>query len=356
MKKKRINYFKYFSLFFALAVLVFIAGCSGTPPAVPIINAFSASPTTITVGDSSTLSWSVTDATRVTIDNGIGRVALTGTTAVNPTTTTTYTLTATNVAGSVTATTTVTVSSAITITYNGHGHTAGTVPVDPSSPYQSGATVTVLGNTGDLTRLNDGGTSYRFTGWNTQADGSGADQAGGSTFTMGASPVTLYAQWTPYVLHDTGPAGGYIFYVKGGYSNGWRYLEAAPVFTEWTGIQWGSYGTLIGGTETGIEAGQSNTTIIVTWLNSNSETGRAAQLCNDLIVDGYSDWFLPSKGELNLMYENLKVFGVGGFIGDDYWSSSEYDAGIAWYQGFGDGGQGNSYKNKVYRVRAVRAF
>jgi hypothetical protein len=356
MKKKRINYFKYFSLFFALAVLVFIAGCSGTPPAVPIINAFSASPTTITVGDSSTLSWSVTDATSVTIDHGVGTVALSGTTAVNPTTTTTYILTATNAAGSVTATTTVTVSSAVTITYNGHGHTAGTVPVDPSSPYEYGATVRVLGNTGDLIRINDGGTSYYFTGWNTQADGSGADQAGGSTFIMGASPVTLYAQWTPYVLHDIGPAGGYIFYVKGGYSNGWRYLEAAPVFTEWTGKQWGSYGTLIGGTETGIGAGQSNTTIIVTWLNSNSETGRAAQLCNDLIVDGYSDWFLPSKGELNLMYENLKVFGVGGFIGDDYWSSSEDDAYYTWSQYFGGGSQYYYGKNGTGRVRAVRAF
>ncbi len=112
MKRRKINYFKYFSLFFAIAVLVFIAGCTGTPPAVPIINSFLANPSTITVGDSSTLSWSVTDATSVTIDNGVGPVALTGTTAVNPITTTTYTLTATNTAGSVTAATTITVNPA----------------------------------------------------------------------------------------------------------------------------------------------------------------------------------------------------------------------------------------------------
>jgi len=361
MKKKRINYFKYFSLFFALAVLVFIAGCTGASPTAPIINSFSASPSTITVGESSTLSWSVTDATRVTdatsvtIDHGIGSVALTGTTAVNPTTTTTYTLTATNVAGSVTATTTVTVSLALTVTYDSNGNTAGTVPVDPSSPYESGATVTVLGNTGNLIRINDGGTSYCFTTWNTKADGSGTYQAEGSTFTMGVSPVTLYAQWRPYVLRDIGPAGGYIFYDESGYFNGWRYLEAAPVSTEWTGIQWGSYGTLIGGTGTGIGTGQSNTTIIVTWLDNNSETGRAAQLCNNLIVDGYSDWFLPSKDELNLMYENLKVAGVGGFAGY-YWSSSENNASYARYQSFGYGNQGYSFKDFTYRVRAVRAF
>jgi hypothetical protein len=112
MKRRRINYFKYFNLFFAIAVLVFITGCNGTPPAVPIINSFLANPTTITEGESSTLSWSVTDATSVTIDNGIGSVALTGTTAVNPTTSTTYTLTATNSAGSVTGSVTVTVGAA----------------------------------------------------------------------------------------------------------------------------------------------------------------------------------------------------------------------------------------------------
>jgi len=96
MKKRKISYFKFLSLFFTMIILVFMAGCNGTPPAASIINSFSANPSTITEGESSTLSWSVTDATSVTIDNGIGSVALIGTTAVNPTTNTTYTLTATN--------------------------------------------------------------------------------------------------------------------------------------------------------------------------------------------------------------------------------------------------------------------
>jgi len=109
MKRRKNSYFKYFSLFFTMIVLVLIAGCNGT---APIINSFSANPLTITVGGSSTLSWSVTDATSVTIDNGIGSVALTGTTIVTPATTTTYTLTATNAAGSVTGSVTVTVGAA----------------------------------------------------------------------------------------------------------------------------------------------------------------------------------------------------------------------------------------------------
>jgi hypothetical protein len=112
MKKRKISYFKFLSLFFTMIILVFIAGCTGTPPAVPIINSFSANPSIIIVGESSTLSWSVTDATSVTIDQSVGSVASTGTTAVTPATTTTYTLTATNVTGSVTASVTVTVGAA----------------------------------------------------------------------------------------------------------------------------------------------------------------------------------------------------------------------------------------------------
>jgi len=110
MKKRKTSYFKYFSLFFAMIVLLLISGCNGPSPTTPIINSFSALPSTITEGDSSTLSWSVTDATTVVIDQSIGSVALISNTTVSPTTTATYTLTATNTAGSVTATTTITVN------------------------------------------------------------------------------------------------------------------------------------------------------------------------------------------------------------------------------------------------------
>jgi hypothetical protein len=354
MKSRKTTYFKFFSLFFVIAALLFITGCNGTPPAVPLINSFSATPSTITAGESSTLSWSVTDATSITIDHGVGTVALSGTTTVNPTTTTTYILTATNVAGSVTAQTMVTVSSALTVTYDGNGATAGTVPVDPSSPYQSGVTVTVFGNAGDLIRIHSGGTSYRFTGWNSKADGSGADQAGGSTFTMGTSPVTLYVQWTPYVLRDIGPAGGYIFYDKGYYSSGWRYFEAAPPSDQSPKPEWGCYGALISGADgTAVGTGEQNTLDIEAGCTT---AGTAADLCANLSLGGYTDWFLPSAGELNLMYENLKVFGVGGFADDYYWNSSEYNANSGWPQSFNSGDLDLSSKYVHRRVRAVRAF
>jgi len=197
---------------------------------------------------------------------------------------------------------------------------------------------------------------YTFGGWYKESECTNDWNFYSDTVT---SDVTLYAKWIPlYTLRETGPAGGLIFYVKeGGYSDGWMYLEVAPVSTEWWSIQWGSFGNDIGGTLTDIGAGQSNTTTIVTWLNSHSETGRAAQLCNELIVDDYNDWFLPSKDELNLMYENLEAYGIGVFVEGGYWSSTEFTAvHLAWAQFFGGGNQATNFKNGALHVRAVRAF
>jgi len=77
-----------------------------------------------------------------------------------------------------------------TVTYDGNGSTGGTATVDGSSPYQTGATVTVLGQ-GSLVK-----TGYAFVEWNTAANGSGTIYAPGATFTISTSNVTLYAQWT----------------------------------------------------------------------------------------------------------------------------------------------------------------
>jgi uncharacterized repeat protein (TIGR02543 family) len=75
------------------------------------------------------------------------------------------------------------------VTYIGNGNNSGTVPTDAAA-YPFGATVTVSGNTGSLTR-----TGYTFAGWNTAADGSGTSYAASATFTI-AGNTTLYAKWT----------------------------------------------------------------------------------------------------------------------------------------------------------------
>jgi len=105
-----------------LLVVLFITGCdlSGltvtTTSQMPVVNSFSASPSNISGGGSSTLNWTVTGATAVFIDQGIGNVALTGPRVVAPAATTVYTLTASNSAGSVTATTQVIVTGTPTAT------------------------------------------------------------------------------------------------------------------------------------------------------------------------------------------------------------------------------------------------
>ena len=162
-----------------------------------------------------------------------------------------------------------------------------------------------------------------------------------------------------YSIGDIGPAGGFIFYINPNYeTDGWKYLEAAtidlPGDNNYYRIPWhnGNY-VVTGATATAIGTGMSNTHKIV---GSQREGNYAAKLCDDLILNGYSDWFLPSKDELDLMYKNLQLKGIGGFEQYYYWSSSEYDEIYAWYQYFASGGQNYYFKDLDLRVRAVRAF
>ena len=91
------------------------------------------------------------------------------------------------------------------VTYNGNGSNSGSVPVDPAT-YAVGSTVTVLGNTGSLSR-----NGYDFSGWNTAPDGSGTSYAPSGTFTINAN-TTLYAKWAikQYTLtyNGNGNTGG----------------------------------------------------------------------------------------------------------------------------------------------------
>jgi hypothetical protein len=68
------------------------------------------------------------------------------------------------------------------------------------------------------------------------------------------------------------------------------------------------------------------------------------------------NWRLPTKEELNLMYENLHKNGLGNFAADSYWSSSENLTFCAWTQNYTNGRQFNGNKGSALRVRAVRDF
>ena len=99
-----------------LLVTLLAVGCTCGPIPIggqkPVINSFNASPASIASGESSTLTWTVTGATTVSIDQGIGNVALTGSRAVAPAATTVYTLTASSTLGSITASTQVIITGA----------------------------------------------------------------------------------------------------------------------------------------------------------------------------------------------------------------------------------------------------
>jgi hypothetical protein len=115
--------------------------------------------------------------------------------------------------------------------------------------------------------------------------------------------------------------------------------------------QWGCWGTSISGADgQAIGTGAQNTLDIV-----SAGCGGAAQACANLVLNGYSDWFLPSRSELQQLYTNRAA--IGGFQNGWYWSSSEYYSDGAWLFVFYGGGTDYGYNkgNTVY-VRAVRAF
>ncbi|RYH74841.1 DUF1566 domain-containing protein [Flavobacteriaceae bacterium 144Ye] len=120
----------------------------------------------------------------------------------------------------------------------------------------------------------------------------------------------------------------------------------------------------------GLYAGEANTSIIIAAHVAIGDNGNtyAARICNELQIteDGktYGDWYLPSKEELNLMYQNKVTIDVtatanGGssFASDSYWSSTEDTYNYAWFQDYASGSNLYvSYKNFNRRVRAIRSF
>ena len=176
----------------------------------------------------------------------------------------------------------------------------------------------------------------------------------------------------PYELGDTGPGGGKIFYVSvEGFTmtddnTTVHYLEAAPAdmprglfyYPLWASSDYTS--TNIAGTATAIGTGRKNTALIL----ATDAGAPAAKACNEYSNGDKTDWFLPSKDELNELFVNRDY--VGNLVGYSdssvwYWSSSEYDSEHPWTQNFANDHNGGSQfsgfvKGNPFSVRAVRAF
>jgi hypothetical protein len=159
--------------------------------------------------------------------------------------------------------------------------------------------------------------------------------------------------FTTLSVGQTGPGGGIIFFNKGNTTGGWQYLEAAP--NDFSTVeQWGCNGTSIPGTQLIVGSGEANTTLIMVDCN---EASFASKLCDNLSLGGQTDWFLPSIDDFCLMFKNLFLNGNFNTSSSYYWSSSEFDGGLAYAFMFDAGGFSNNVsKEGTYLVRAIRAF
>ena len=171
------------------------------------------------------------------------------------------------------------------------------------------------------------------------------------------------------VVGDTGPGGGIVFYVhaSGTFACGatlastCKYLEAAPTTgaNSWTDARYAWSGNTsdgIGSTLQAIGAGYANTEAMVTQSGGGTTVNKAGTIARAYRgPNSLSDWYLPSKDELNELF--LKKDTVGGFSTGLYWSSSEYAATYAWDQDFLYGSQGSTSKSSTSQYgRPVRAF
>lgn len=145
--------------------------------------------------------------------------------------------------------------------------------------------------------------------------------------------------------------GGIIFYID---STGEHGLISDTADLK-AGTWWNGIYTATGALKKKIGYGDSNTEKIV---SSQGDSGHyAARRCYKSTVNGYTDWFMPSRDELNELYLHKSI--IGNFVTNGiYWSSTE-DGGnyqLAWLQYFSGGAQGNQFKNFTANVRAIRKF
>ncbi len=179
-----------------------------------------------------------------------------------------------------------------------------------------------------------------------------------------------------FAVGDTGPGGGMVFYVDMTRPTGSQCFEAAPSGWNTGGdptADWCSNTSdLLGGTfGTTVGTGEANTALMVAAVSPGPCTSGAGFMADAYAGGGQTDWFLPSKDELNQVcrYASGQTFDAtgamcigpasrfGGFTTSNYWSSSQGLEGNAWGQDFAGGSQkGNAAKEGIMHVRPVRAF
>ena len=193
-----------------------------------------------------------------------------------------------------------------------------------------------------------------------------------SSFSVSEYKTTYYVR--AYATNSVGTAyGNQVTFTSGGLSIGDNYqggiigyilvsgdlnyvagethgLIYTPDINYGAKAQWGCEGTSISGAlGTEIGTGKQNTLSII---NGCKQSGTAAMLCYNYESGGYSDWYLPSKKEL----ESLGLTSAYGTF--YYWSSTQISPNMAWFcvNNVGSGGSLTNLKSTSYRVCAVRSF
>jgi hypothetical protein len=162
-----------------------------------------------------------------------------------------------------------------------------------------------------------------------------------------------------YCVGDIGPGGGLVFLISTGVTyemapNTWRGSSSDDTPT----LSWcSSMSDNSGAVGTAVGTGSANTTA----MQSPACASGAAVAARAYRGGGLTDWFLPSRDELNEMYTYSLTNGFDsatyGLVGDNYWSSSQSRASYAWGQYLGDGYQDDGYfKSRSLLVRPIRAF
>ena len=175
------------------------------------------------------------------------------------------------------------------------------------------------------------------------------------TFTLGALEkgqykYQVYQDANGYAAGDALGGGLFVFQ-----DSGYAYISAAA--DQDSDAPWGCQGTLIleGASPEAIGQGVINTATIVA---SCPTSGISARICDQLVLNGYSDWFLPSLDELAQMYTKLAADGLGNFANHTYWSSTQQSATQAYTIDMNNGNQGTHAKGNTSNryTRAMRRF